>query len=257
MIEGWQIFLITLYAFIQPTDQSSFNLGMSMPIFAGWFTGMVLGNPETGLFIGGSLTLMTLGVATYGGTSIPDTVVGAIVGTALALNTTPELALSIAIPVALFMIQLDILRRYVTIYYQHRADKYVAERKYDLAMRQNIWGIFPKALSRAIPVLLVLILGPQFIDQVLAAVPAWLVNGLKVSGGIIPVVGIGILLSYLPTAQKYMFLILGFLLVAYLKLPMLAVAGIGLVVAGADYMYAVRLDQKLGVARNVGGEVDE
>lgn len=257
MIEGWQIFLITLYAFIQPTDQSSFNLGMSMPIFAGWFTGMVLGNPETGLFIGGSLTLMTLGVATYGGTSIPDTVVGAIVGTALALNTTPELALSIAIPVALFMIQLDILRRYVTIYYQHRADKYVAERKYDLAMRQNIWGIFPKALSRAIPVLLVLILGPQFIDQVLAVVPAWLVTGLKVSGGIIPVVGIGILLSYLPTAQKYMFLILGFLLVAYLKLPMLAVAGIGLVVAGADYMYAVRLDQKLGVARNVGGEVDE
>jgi len=257
MIQGWQIFVITLYAFLQPTDQSSFNLGMSMPIFAGWFTGMVLGNPETGLFIGGSLTLMTLGVATYGGTSIPDTVVGAIVGTSLALNTTPELALSIAIPVALFMIQLDILRRYVTIYYQHRADKFVLLRQYNNAMRQNLWGIIPKALSRAIPVLLVLILGPSFIDTVLKVVPAWLVTGLKVSGGVIPVVGIGVLLSYLPTSQKFFFLILGFLLVAYLKLPMLAVAGLGLVVAGADYMYAVRLDEKLGLSANKGGEVDE
>ena len=84
MIHPWQIALITLYAFIQPNETRSFNIGMSMPILAGWFTGLLLGNPQTGLVLGGTLQLMTLGVNTYGGTSIPNTTVGAIVGTALS-----------------------------------------------------------------------------------------------------------------------------------------------------------------------------
>ena len=47
MIHPWQIALITLYAFIQPNETRSFNIGMSMPILAGWFTGLLLGNPQT------------------------------------------------------------------------------------------------------------------------------------------------------------------------------------------------------------------
>ena len=65
MIHPWQIALITLYAFIQPNESRSFKIGMDMPILAGWFTGLLLGNPQTGLVLGGTLQLMTLGVNTY------------------------------------------------------------------------------------------------------------------------------------------------------------------------------------------------
>lgn len=154
MIHPWQIALITLYAFIQPNETRSFNIGMSMPILAGWFTGLLLGNPQTGLVLGGTLQLMTLGVNTYGGTSIPNTTVGAIVGTALSLNSTPELALGIAIPVALLMIQLDILARYANIFFLHRADHFIDERNYDKAAFQNLLGMIAPGLSRAVPGLL-------------------------------------------------------------------------------------------------------
>ena len=100
MFQVWQIVLITLYAFIQPNETAGFKIGMNSPILAGWFTGLVLGNPVEGLFLGGTLQLMTLGVATYGGMSIPNTVVGAIVGTALSMYMDMELALGIAIGLA-------------------------------------------------------------------------------------------------------------------------------------------------------------
>ena len=47
--------------------------------------GLVLGDVQTGLMIGATLQLMTLGVATYGGATVPDFLSGAIMGTAYAI----------------------------------------------------------------------------------------------------------------------------------------------------------------------------
>lgn len=46
-----------------------------------------------------------------------------------------------------------------------------------------------------------LLFGEHFVQLVLHYAPDWLMGGLKVAGGILPVVGIGILLRYLPTRQ--------------------------------------------------------
>lgn len=256
MIQPWQIALITLYAFIQPNETRSFSIGMSMPILAGWFTGLLIGNPETGLFIGGTLQLMTLGINTYGGTSVPNTTVGAIVGTALSLNSTPELALGIAIPVALLMIQLDILARYANIFFLHRADKFIEQRQYDRAALQNVLGMIAPGLSRAVPVLLVLCFGQSFVEAVMGWIPEWFMTGLKTAGGVIPVVGICILLNYLPVRSKLPFLILGFLMAAYLQIPLIGAAGFGLVITLLDYLYSRQADQRWAAA-NPGGELDE
>lgn len=239
-MEFWQIALITLYAFIQPNDTRAFNIGMSIPILSGWFTGLLIGNPEQGLFIGGTLQLMTLGVNTYGGTSVPNTTIGAIVGTALSKDLGQEVALGIAIPVALFMIQLDILARYANIFFLHRADRFVEQREYDKAARQNLLGMIAPGLSRAVPLLIVLVLGNDAIQSVMTWLDtnaAWFSKGLSVAGGIIPVVGISILLGYLPTKTKFPFLILGFLMIAYLGIPLLGVAAFGAVIVLLDYYY--------------------
>lgn len=258
MIQFWQIALITVYAFLAVNEKRSFNILIDYPITAGMFTGLIMGNPETGLFVGGTLQLMTLGVNTYGGMSVPNTTVGAIIGTALSVNSTPEAALAIAIPVALFMIQLDIIARSVNVYFVHAADRYVEKGEYDKAARQNLLGMIGPGLSRAIPVALVLALGSTFIDSVMAAIPQWFMTGLQVAGGIIPVVGICILLTYLPTKSKYPYLFLGYLLLAYFKLPMIAVAGVALVIALIHFAKANELDEKMkAVAVSSGGDFDE
>ena len=53
-------------------------------------------------------------------------------------------------------------------------------------------------------------------------------DGLKTAGGVLPVVGVGILLRYLPRSNISLFTIRLFL-AAYLKVPMLGVSIVGMV----------------------------
>lgn len=85
-----------------------------------------------------------------------------------------------------------------------------------------------------------LIVGEKFIRQVLAVTPQWLTTGLKVSGGILPIVGIAILLRYLPTKRFITFLIVGFIAAAYLKIPMLGVALLGFAMAIFYYQKTIK-----------------
>lgn len=257
MFQVWQIVLITLYAFIQPNETAGFKIGMNSPILAGWFTGLVLGNPVEGLFLGGTLQLMTLGVATYGGMSIPNTVVGAIVGTALSMYMDMELALGIAITVASFMIQLDVLRRYVCIFLSNRADALIDQKRYAAAAHMNLGGIIVKGLSCAIPVFLVLSLGSDIAESLVNLIPAWVIGALSVSGKCMPVVGIVILLRYLPTKRYWVFLLTGYLLAAYLGLSVTALALFGIVCAVLNYGITQKIKAAQPVTVSEGVEIDE
>lgn len=81
--------------------------------------------------------------------------------------------------------------------------------------------------------------------MILRIIPAWLTNGLKVSGGILPVVGIAILLRYLPTKRFISYLAIGFIAASYMKIPMLGVALLGAALAYIHYQREVaKLDEK-------------
>lgn len=230
-VQWWQIALLTLVAFFTIIDGLSFDIGLGKPIQAGFIAGLILGDPITGLIIGGTLQLMILGIGTYGGASIPDYTTAAIIGTALGIGQDIEVAIAIAVPVGLLLIQLDILARFSNTFFQHRADKYVEKCDLKGIARMNLMGMIPWGLSRAIPVFLVLIFGQNFVELVLQYVPTWLMGGLKVAGGLLPIVGISILLRYLPSKKYIAYLLLGFALVAYFSLPMIGVATLGLVIA--------------------------
>ena len=69
MIQWWQILLLTLYSAYQICDELTIVSSAGSPVFAGFITGLVMGDLTTGLFIGGSLQLFVLGVGTFGGAS--------------------------------------------------------------------------------------------------------------------------------------------------------------------------------------------
>ena len=62
MIQWWQILLLTLYSAYQIFDELTINSSAGSPVFAGFITGLVMGDLKTGLFIGGSLQLLCLGL---------------------------------------------------------------------------------------------------------------------------------------------------------------------------------------------------
>jgi len=148
------ILILCLYTVVGVLDQISIQIGPYTPLFAATFTGLVLGDVQTGLMIGATLQLMTLGVATYGGATVPDFLSGAIMGTAYAIisGKGAEYGIGVAVPIGLLLTQLDILGRMANTFFQHKADRYAEEGNYKGVERCNVLGIFPWTISRVIPV---------------------------------------------------------------------------------------------------------
>lgn len=218
----WQILLLSLYAGYQILDELQIYSSMSAPVFAGLFSGLVMGDVVTGLYIGGSLQLMVLGVGTFGGASKIDANSGAILATAfsVALGMEPKQAVAaIAVPVASLMIQLDILARFANTFFAHRIDKNVEDMDYKAIGRNFLLGALPWSLSRLVPVFLALAFGGGVVEKVVTILNGdlkWLGDGLSVAGAVLPAVGFAILLRYLPVKKHFPYLILGFTITALL-----------------------------------------
>ena len=202
---------------------------------------------------------MVLGVGNFGGASIPDYMTGALLGTAFAIQSgEPELGVTLAIPIGLLMIQLDILARFSNTYFQHRAERLVENGNFESAARMNLLGLIPQSISRMLPVFLALVFGSDFVNLVVNHLPMWLMNGLKTAGGILPSLGIAILLRYLPVSRNLSYLIVGFVLAAYLKVPVLGAALVGL--AFAILSFQSEKDETPAAAQvtvNAGGEMGD
>ncbi|MDV5226526.1 PTS sugar transporter subunit IIC [Providencia rettgeri] len=255
-IQFWQIILLTLYSGFAIYDGNNTTLGLVKPSVAGFFAGLIMGDVTTGLFIGGTLNLLVLGVGNFGGASIPDYMTGAVLGTTFAIMSGEgaEFGATIAVPIGLLMVQLDILARFTNTFIHHKADSLIERGNIKLASRMNLVGQLPISLSRMIPVFLALVLGSAFVNNVVQHVPESIMNGLKVSGGMLPALGIAILMRYLPIKKNISFLILGFFLAAYLSVPILGAAIIGLAVA----IYIFNADnQKAQLAQKTSGDMGD
>ena len=221
MIQWWQILLLTLYSAYQICDELTIVSSAGSPVFAGFITGLIMGDLTTGLFIGGSLQLFVLGVGTFGGASRIDATSGAVLATAfsVAQGIKPELAIAtIAVPVATLLTYFDILGRMTTTYFAHRVDAAVERFDYKGIERNYLLGALPWALSRALPVFLALAFGGAFVQAIVDGVAGvkWLAAGLTLAGRMLPGLGFAILLRYLPVKRNLHYLALGFGLTAML-----------------------------------------
>lgn len=270
-ISWWQILLLTLYAGYQILDELEINSSAGSAVFAGFITGLIMGDVKAGLLIGGSMQLTILGVGTFGGASRIDANSGTVLATAfsVAIGMKPEQAIAaIVVPVASLMIQTDILARFANTYFSHRIDKKIEDFNYSAINRNFLLGNIPWALSRQIPVFLALAFGGGLVTKVVNYLNTdlkWLGDGLSVAGAVLPAVGFAILLRYLPVKKHFPYLILGFTLTAILStiftniqslgtglqgvaksfsgtfnsLPMLAIALIGFGLAAISYKNSI------------------
>lgn len=76
-----------------------------------------------------------------------------------------------------------------------------------------------------------LIFGQNLVNLIVDYMPDWLMGGLSVAGGLLPAVGIAILLRYLPVKSYISYLLIGFFAAAYLSVPMVGVAILGVALA--------------------------
>jgi PTS system mannose-specific IIC component len=220
--------ILAIWAYIGIVLQLGPGLWWTEALVAGFVTGVVVGNIPLGLSIGGSLTLLSLGLWTYGGATIPDFQTGAIVGTAIGAigggSAAFAAGFAVALPTALLMTQMDVLGRAVTTIFIHGADHYAAEGNQRGLSAMHLLGQLPWGLTRAIPVFLAVWLGAGPIKSLISAAPAWFSNGMTTAGHVLPALGFALLLSMLPLRRFWPYLLVGFVLFAYLKMPLIGVA---------------------------------
>ena len=236
MIQWWQILLLTLYSAYQICDELTIVSSAGSPVFAGFITGLVMGDLKTGLFIGASLQLTVLGVGTFGGASRIDATSGAVLATAfsVAQGIKPEIAIStIAVPVAGLLTYADILGRMSTTAFAHRIDAAIERFDYKGIERNYLLGALPWALSRALPVFLALKFGGAYVQSIVDFVEQykWIANGLTLAGRMLPGLGFAILLRYLPVRRNLHYLALGFGLTAMLTVLYSNVQSLGAAVS--------------------------
>lgn len=236
-MQWWQILLLTLYSAYQICDELTIVSSAGSPIFAGFITGLIMGDMATGLTIGASLQLMVLGVGTFGGASRIDATSGAVLATAFSVSQgiDPELAVStIAVPVAALLVYTDIAGRFSTTFFAHRVDAAIERFDYAGIERNYLLGAIPWALSRALPVFLALAFGGEFVDAMVKTIEQyqWIANGLTLAARMLPGLGFAILLHYLPLKRNLHYLAVGFAITAMLTVLYGNVSALGGAVAG-------------------------
>lgn len=142
-VQLWQMLLIIAYGFFINYDKNGTMIGTSQPVTAGLIVGLIMGDLKTGLYIGATLQLMTLGISSFGGASVPDYQTAALVGSYIAISTKQDasIGITLAIPVAMLMVQLDVLKWSINIFFQNKAEKFAEAENYKGIERMHYCGV--------------------------------------------------------------------------------------------------------------------
>lgn len=254
------ILIILLSAWMAWDNGSGGQVLNGWPVTVGLVMGIITGDISTALVIAGTLQLMSLGVAALGGASIPEYGLATIVSIFIAVRTGANTgtAVAIGLPVGMLALQLDVLVKIINNFFAHLSVKFLHEKKYKEMQLSFICSVFVWTLKYVIPVVIVVILGPSIVKSILNFVPEWFTNGLSIAGGMLPVVGVGILMHYMPVKKYIAFIIFGFLMAAYMKLPILAVALAGAACAYILYRTGIdKANKKQSTVEVDGGDYDE
>lgn len=205
------------------------NSMADQPIIVGPIVGLLLGNLETGVLIGASLQIIYLGVVNVGGAQSTDTLYATCMAVALAsmTNIGNEAAIALSIPlgyIGLLMLQVT---RILFALFAPTLDKIAEEgnnKKYSIAWL--LYVILGYGLG-AITIFVALSAGADATQAFINVLPSWVMGGLKVAAGLLPAIGLGIILNMMWDMKKIIYFVLGFALVAYLNVPTLCMAVIG------------------------------
>ncbi|MGY0354260.1 PTS mannose/fructose/sorbose/N-acetylgalactosamine transporter subunit IIC [Enterococcus avium] len=222
-----QALMLGLIAGIGILDGRIFGQMMfDRPLVTGLFVGIVLGDVKQGIIIGAQLELIWMGIAGIGAATPPDVVTGGILGTAFAIisGSGVEVALALAVPIAVLAQTLGVVVRIANTYFAHKADKYAKEANYR-GMAISMWiPVCLFFLSTFLPTFLAILLGADQVSNLINSIPKVILDGMGVAGSLLPAIGFALLMDMLFSKKMAPFFFIGFLAAAYGGMNITAIA---------------------------------
>ncbi len=227
-----QAVLIALYYVLAESPWPFGSMGtwatIDRPLVSGFFVGLILGDPVKGCIIGATINIMYLGVISAGGTLPEDSSMAGIMGTAFAIagGFDTNAALALAVPLGVIGSVIWVLTMTAQCFVVQLAQKWIDEGKSGLMMFANVW--LPQSIKAIIRFILAYVIVYFGSKGVVAAADAMngsaVLQALNVMGGVLPAVGIGVMLTTIFKGKARLFLFLGFFAASFLGLNTIAIA---------------------------------
>ncbi|MCB7317754.1 PTS system mannose/fructose/sorbose family transporter subunit IID [Lacrimispora sp. 210928-DFI.3.58] len=218
------------------------------PLINGTVVGLILGDPLLGLMAGATINLAYIGWISAGGTMPSNIGIAGVYGTAITIlaKATPELAITLAIPIGLLGVLQWNLQMTLNVFWVHRLDAN-AEKGEINKIFFNAW-LFPQLTALVIngtPAFILMLLGGDFFNSVLNQIPQDFVNALSVTGNLLPALGVAMLLNYLGKKKMIPYFVIGFFAATFLGLSIMAVAILGACIAVIVYYGGMSKEEEL------------
>lgn len=254
----FEILLIGLWAAFAGVDFYSGQFYFGRPIVTGPVIGLILGDYQTGLAVGAALELAWLGLVPIAGAQPPNVTIGAVVGTAFAIQGgfAPEVIVGIALPFAILMQQLIVLQFTVFSGIMHKADDLALQGDGKGIARINHLGMLSLGGLYFITAVLPVYFGEEVANTIITYVPEGIITGLKIAGGLMPALGFAMLLKVMFKKTFIPYFVAGFAAMTYLNLPVLAIAIFAICIAVVDYMTRQKIEEnKPTITSNQSGGI--
>ncbi|HEM5305352.1 TPA: PTS mannose/fructose/sorbose/N-acetylgalactosamine transporter subunit IIC [Streptococcus suis] len=228
-----QALLVTLVGIIATIDYNGPLFMIHRPLVTSAMVGLVLGDFTQGVLIGSALELTWLGVTGIGGYTPPDTISGAIIGTAFGiLSGQGETAgIAIAVPIAVATQQLDVLAKTLDVYFVKKADNDAKSGDYSKIGFYHYSSLVLITLFKIVPIFLAIMLGGEYVADLFAKVPPIVMQGLNSAGALLPSIGFGMLLNMMLKKNMWVFLLIGFICSVYGGMSTIGISLVGIAVA--------------------------
>lgn len=237
------IILIAIVAFLAGMEGVLDQWQFHQPIIACTLVGLVTGNLEAGIILGGSLQLIALGWANIGAAVAPDAALASIAAAiimvlSIGTNPSPETikisintAIAVAIPLSVAGLFLTMIVRTICIPIVHLMDKKAEKGDFGGVELLHYVALCLQGLRIAIPAIFLCLIPSSAVQSALQAMPAWLADGMGIGGGMVAAVGYAMVVNMMATKEVWPFFILGFALAVLGNLTLISLGAIGVALA--------------------------
>ena len=196
---------------------------LNRPIVVCPVLGIVLGDVQTGLALGASLELLFMGITNIGGSIPSDCFLAATLVTSLCIGTGMDVDTAIVLAAAIGVVA-AIWSLTVRIVYQGALvpifERYAAQGNTAGYSRLIIIGNLVNGLFSTVLVFAAIALGADALQSAMAAIPAFILDGMSVAAGMMPAVGLALLMNMLWSGKASIYFFFGFAATVYLNINM-------------------------------------
>ena len=234
------IVLVVIVAFLAGMEGVMDEFQFHQPLVACTLIGLVTGNLEAGVILGGTLQMIALGWANIGAAVAPDAALASVasaiimvkgLGGATDAQTVIDSAIAVAIPLSVAGLFLTMVCRTLAIPIVHFMDAAAEKGNFRGIETWQIIAILMQGVRIAIPAVALCYIPAEAVQAALEAMPAWLADGMSIGGGMVAAVGYAMVINMMATKETWPFFALGFVVACISEITLIGLGVIGVVIA--------------------------